>query len=76
MFAVDNGEDAYLNAQRSKELAIFKGFKAIICSVDVTDAQSVQNMIDRALQEFGRIDYCVNSAGVNQDNTRLNKGLY
>jgi NAD(P)-dependent dehydrogenase (short-subunit alcohol dehydrogenase family) len=26
----------------------------------------VQAMVDRAVERFGRIDYCVNSAGVSQ----------
>ncbi|KAM3158427.1 hypothetical protein ABEW05_001089 [Botrytis cinerea] len=33
--------------------------------VDVTDEKSVQEMVDTAVKEFGRIDYYVHSAGVN-----------
>lgn len=32
--------------------------------VDVVDIASVQAMVDLAAKEFGRIDYCVNAAGV------------
>lgn len=32
--------------------------------VNVTDAKSVQEMVDVAVKEFGRIDYVVNAAGV------------
>ncbi|ATZ50012.1 hypothetical protein BCIN_05g04020 [Botrytis cinerea B05.10] len=32
--------------------------------VDVTDGKSVQEMVDTAVKEFGRIDYYVHSAGI------------
>ena len=32
--------------------------------IDVTQESSVQNATAQAMQTFGRIDYCVNSAGV------------
>ncbi|KAI1115363.1 hypothetical protein F5Y14DRAFT_450180 [Nemania sp. NC0429] len=32
--------------------------------VDVTDPKSVEDMADLMAKEFGRIDYCVNAAGV------------
>lgn len=34
--------------------------------VDVTSEQSVRAMMDHAKQKFGRVDYCVNSAGVSK----------
>lgn len=34
--------------------------------VDVTSEESVRAMMERALQAFGRIDYCINSAGVSE----------
>ena len=51
-------------AEQSKKIAIYPGYKAIGTKVDVTDSQSVQYMIDLAVREFGRIDYCINAAGV------------
>jgi NAD(P)-dependent dehydrogenase (short-subunit alcohol dehydrogenase family) len=36
--------------------------KAIL--VDVRSKESVQAMVDATVNEFGRLDYCVNSAGV------------
>ena len=37
--------------------------------VDITDAASVQKMVDEAIKSFGRIDYCVHSAGVSGQST-------
>lgn len=34
--------------------------------VDVTSDESVRSMMDHAKQKFGRVDYCINSAGVSQ----------
>lgn len=32
--------------------------------VDVRSQESVQSMVDETVKEFGRVDYCVNSAGI------------
>lgn len=32
--------------------------------MNVQDAQSVQDMVDFVVKEFGRLDYAVNAAGV------------
>ena len=52
-------------AEESKKLATNSNYRAIGTKVDVTSAQSVQDIVDLAMKEFGRIDYCVNAAGVN-----------
>jgi len=41
-----------------------KGGNAFAVSMDVTDPVSVQNAVDRTVQEFGRLDIMVNNAGV------------
>jgi len=41
-----------------------KGGKALAIETDVTDRASVQNLIDTAVQSFGRIDVLLNNAGV------------
>jgi NAD(P)-dependent dehydrogenase (short-subunit alcohol dehydrogenase family) len=38
--------------------------KAIGCHTDVTDTASIMAMVDRALNEFGRVDILVNNAGL------------
>ena len=51
-------------AEKSKNGATNPDYRAVAVTVDVTDEASVQRMIDIALNEFGRVDYGVNSAGV------------
>ena len=63
-FADINEEGALAAAEESKKLAENANFKAIAVKVDITDEASVDNMVQSALKEFGRIDYSVNSAGV------------
>jgi NAD(P)-dependent dehydrogenase (short-subunit alcohol dehydrogenase family) len=46
----------------ARELGSRKG-NSIYVSTDVTDAQSVINMVDTTIREFGRIDILVNNAG-------------
>ncbi|RYP10659.1 hypothetical protein DL765_008041 [Monosporascus sp. GIB2] len=41
-----------------------EGFKALAVAVDVGSRESVDAMVRSAVDAFGRIDYCVNSAGV------------
>lgn len=40
------------------------GFRALAVQTDVTDAKSVQAMVDKTLQTFGRLDVLVNSAAL------------
>ena len=63
-FADINEEGALAAAEHSKDFAENANFKAIAVTVDITDEASVDNMVQTALKEFGRIDYSVNSAGV------------
>lgn len=39
-------------------------FEGIISSTDVTKEDSVVSLFKQTAETFGRIDYCVNSAGV------------
>ncbi|TAQ85505.1 hypothetical protein B7494_g6166 [Chlorociboria aeruginascens] len=63
-FADINGTDAESAMQESKVVATNPAYRAISIVVDVSDATSVENMVTRAMAEFGRIDYSVHSAGV------------
>jgi 3-oxoacyl-[acyl-carrier protein] reductase len=40
------------------------GRQALFLRADVADAESVQNMADRAVERFGRVDILVNNAGI------------
>jgi NAD(P)-dependent dehydrogenase (short-subunit alcohol dehydrogenase family) len=59
-----NEQGAQKSAERSKKFAKHPEYRAVTVQVDITDEASVQAMVDRAIKEFRRIDYCVNSAGV------------
>ncbi|KAL4860546.1 hypothetical protein BDV12DRAFT_181426, partial [Aspergillus spectabilis] len=39
-------------------------FRAIPVQADVTDEANVANMVETAIKEFGRVDYCVHAAGM------------
>ncbi|KAJ2978635.1 hypothetical protein NUW58_g7436 [Xylaria curta] len=64
VFADINEQGAEEAAEESRKYATATNFRAIAVKVDVTDEASVQNMVDTAIREFGRIDYSVNSAGM------------
>jgi 3-oxoacyl-[acyl-carrier protein] reductase len=44
------------------------GGEAFAIQADVSDADSVKNMIDQTLERFGSIDILVNNAGITKDN--------
>jgi NAD(P)-dependent dehydrogenase (short-subunit alcohol dehydrogenase family) len=64
VFADLNYEGALENAEKSKVFATNPQYRALGIKVDTSDPESVQEMVNRTISEFGRIDYSVNSAGV------------
>ena len=63
-FADLNEEGAQDAAEESKKYATHAEYKSLVIKVDVADEAAVQQMVDLAVKDFGRIDYAVNSAGV------------
>ena len=57
-------EGAARACEKARTLASSPEFRALAVKLDVADAQSVQETVDRTACEFGRIDYCVNCVGV------------
>ncbi|KAI3322746.1 short-chain dehydrogenase/reductase SDR [Xylariaceae sp. AK1471] len=51
-------------ARESESLATNPDYKTLAIAVDVTDINSVNQMVEETVKAFGRIDYSVNSAGV------------
>lgn len=44
------------------------GSKVLLVKADVTDTVSCEEMVEKAVQTFGRIDVLVNNAGITKDN--------
>ncbi|KAL1984530.1 hypothetical protein VTN96DRAFT_9030 [Rasamsonia emersonii] len=64
IFADLNKAQAESAAEESKTYAQNPNFRAVVVEVDIVDEAAVQNMVEVAVKEFGRIDYCVHCAGV------------
>ncbi|KAL8769664.1 MAG: hypothetical protein Q9209_004461 [Squamulea sp. 1 TL-2023] len=54
-------------AEKSKSHATNDNYRTTVVAVDVTDPSSVQRMVDETIRVFGRIDYNVNAAGIDND---------
>lgn len=50
--------------EECKAVATNKQFLAQTAQVDITQEDSVRNLMAQMAQAFGRMDYCVNCAGV------------
>ncbi|MFC5588461.1 3-oxoacyl-[acyl-carrier-protein] reductase [Sporosarcina soli] len=55
-------------AEEVVKLITDAGGEAFAIQADVSDAESVKNMIDQTLEHFGSIDILVNNAGITKDN--------
>ena len=54
--------------QSAQEIAAQTGRKTLALEVDVSNLESAKNMVDKALEAFGKIDILVNNAGITRDN--------
>jgi short-subunit dehydrogenase involved in D-alanine esterification of teichoic acids len=69
VFADMDEETAKASSEESKQYASNKDYVTTTFEMNVQDADSVQNMVDFVVAKYGRLDYCVNGAGVSA--TRL-----
>ena len=62
IFPSDEKAAGWRDIESVKEEVEALGRRCLALTVDVTKAQQVQDMVDRTLAEFGRIDFLVNNA--------------
>ncbi|KAJ8129727.1 hypothetical protein O1611_g3903 [Lasiodiplodia mahajangana] len=62
-----NAEAVKEATAKTQSLASNSSCRCISTTVDVTDIKSVEGMVSLMAKEFGRIDYCVNAAGIDTD---------
>ena len=69
-----NGADVVLNYRKSVDLAVElaetirgMGRRAMVVQADVSSFDDAQAMVQKVLDEFGRVDILVNNAGMNWD---------
>jgi 2-deoxy-D-gluconate 3-dehydrogenase len=53
------------NREKSRDAVAQLGKDALAVEVDVTDEKSVERLLERTLEECGRLDILVNNAGIN-----------
>ncbi|KAI0897529.1 oxidoreductase [Annulohypoxylon nitens] len=68
VFADINHEGAEAAAEESRKYARHAEYRALAIKVDMIDTEGVQNLVTSTIKEFGRIDYAVNSAGIDLEN--------
>ncbi|KAF2996119.1 hypothetical protein E8E14_002194 [Neopestalotiopsis sp. 37M] len=64
VFADMNLETAKAASEESKKYASDKEYQTATFEMNVTDDESVRAMVDFVVKEFGRLDYAINAAGV------------
>ena len=56
------------NVEELKSEFESKGVKTLIMQADVTDKEAIDEVVKKAIEEFGSIDILVNNAGITRDN--------
>lgn len=71
VFADRNFNAAQDAAESSHQVAKSASYHPLAVAVDVTNRGSVDAMVSQTLGKFGRIDYCVNAAGVSTGHDKV-----
>ena len=66
MFADMDEATAKASSEESKRFASNKNYRFSAFRMDVQNEKSVQDMVDFVINEYGRLDYAVNAAGVSK----------
>lgn len=67
VFADMNEESAKASSEESTKYATNKEYLTSTFVVNVKDAKVVEDMVNFVVEKYGRLDYCVNAAGVCPD---------
>ena len=70
-FPPDEKEVAWRDIESTAEQVRAEGRRALTLVLDVASSEQVQTMVDRTLQEFGRIDILVNNAAFRRGEDRV-----
>ncbi|EDY86017.1 3-hydroxyacyl-CoA dehydrogenase [gamma proteobacterium HTCC5015] len=62
-----------LNQEQGQAAAQALGDAALFVQADVTDEAQIQSAIDQAVEQFGRLDVCVNCAGIGSANKTVDR---
>jgi NAD(P)-dependent dehydrogenase (short-subunit alcohol dehydrogenase family) len=63
----DLNEPSEITIEECRKYSRLQSFRAVAVQADITDETSVARMVETAVREFGRVDYCVHAAGVSDE---------
>ena len=68
---VINYKDSEMDGLKVAKKIISLGRKTLTIQVDISNRYEVSQMIDRCIEEFGKVDILINNAGITRDKTMV-----